>query len=319
MDIIDLLLVVIIFLLAVLWIGYRKVDALLINLDRMVDSAMDGTLSEKHFSEEYLSRLEAKLYRYLSSGSLSRKQLTEQKEAVEVLVGNISHQTKTPIANILLYSQLLKEVFQEEEADKEVYKREALAAKERELAVQIEQQAEKLNFLIQSLIKLSRIENGTIVLVPKFQQVRNIFSGINCPALAEEKEIAVELPEVEAGITAFFDCKWTEEALYNILDNAVKYTPFGGRVSISVREYEMFVRIDVADTGIGIAEKDMASIFLRFYRSPSVSEEKGAGIGLYLAREIIGKEGGYIKVSSKVGQGSIFSIYLSKQPILSKL
>ena len=111
MDIIDLLLVVIIFLLAVLWIGYRKVDALLINLDRMVDSAMDGTLSEKHFSEEYLSRLEAKLYRYLSSGSLSRKQLTEQKEAVEVLVGNISHQTKTPIANILLYSQLLKEVF----------------------------------------------------------------------------------------------------------------------------------------------------------------------------------------------------------------
>lgn len=319
MDIIDLLLVVILFLLAVLWIGYRKVDALLINLDWMVDSAMDGTLSERHFSEEYLSRLEAKLYRYLSSGSLSRKQLTEQKEAVEVLVGNISHQTKTPIANILLYSQLLKEVFQEEEADKEVYKREALAAKERELAVQIEQQAEKLNFLIQSLIKLSRIENGTIVLAPKFQQVRNIFSGINCPALAEEKEIAVELPEVEAGITAFFDCKWTEEALYNILDNAVKYTPSGGRVSISVREYEMFVRIDVADTGIGIAEKDMASIFLRFYRSPSVSEEKGAGIGLYLAREIIGKEGGYIKVSSKVGQGSIFSIYLSKQPILSKL
>ncbi len=99
----------------------------------------------------------------------------------------------------------------------------------------------------------------------------------------------------------------------------MKYTPSGGRVSISVREYEMFVRIDVADTGIGIAEKDMASIFLRFYRSSSVSEEKGVGIGLYLAREIIGKEGGYIKVSSKVGQGSIFSIYLSKQPILSKL
>ena len=88
---------------------------------------------------------------------------------------------------------------------------------------------------------------------------------------------------------------------------------------MSLQEYEMFVRIDVADTGIGIAEEDIAKIFLRFYRSPCVSEEKGTGIGLYLAREIVGKEGGYIKVSSKIGKGSVFSIYLSKQINLSKL
>ncbi len=312
MDIINLLLSVICFLLAALWIGYKRVEEILDRMDRMIDAAIDGTLSEKHFSEEYLSRLEAKLCRYLSSGSIAKRLLTEQKEATEVLVSNISHQTKTPIANILLYSQLLREAFQNEDGCEEIEQKEEAAKEERELAKQIEQQAVKLDFLIQSLIKISRLENGTIALVPKFQQVKNIFDRIDVPALAREKNIAVELPEVRADITAFFDCRWTEEALYNILDNAVKYTPSDGRICVSVREYEMFVRVDVADTGIGIAEEEMARIFLRFYRSPHVSEEKGAGIGLYLAREIIGKEGGYIKVSSKVGKGSVFSVYLSK-------
>ncbi len=325
MEINGILLSIICFLLAALWIGYKKVEVLLLSMEQMVDDAIDGTLTEKYFSEDRLSRLEAKLYRYLSLGSISKRQLTEQKEATEELVGNISHQTKTPIANILLYSQLLSEAFQkedlcEEDSGEENYNRkEELQREERELAKQIEQQAEKLNFLIQSLIKLSRLENGMIVLVPKIQQVRHLFAGLYCSVLAKEKQIAVELPEVKAGITAFFDGKWTKEALYNVLDNAVKYTPSGGRVSVSVQEYEMFVRIDVADTGIGIAEEDIAKIFLRFYRSPCVSEEKGTGIGLYLAREIVGKEGGYIKVSSKIGKGSVFSIYLSKQINLSKL
>ena len=121
-------------------------------------------------------------------------------------------------------------------------------------------------------------------------------------------------------MNACFDLKWTLEALSNILDNAVKYTPAGGTVSVNAQEYEMFVRIDVADSGIGMSEEETAKVFARFYRSPRVSQEKGVGIGLYLVREILSREGGYIKVTSKIDQGSTFSVFLPKTNAnLSKL
>ena len=89
---------------------------------------------------------------------------------------------------------------------------------------------------------------------------------------------------------------------------------------MSVREYELFVRVDIADTGIGMTEEETAKIFTRFYRSPRTAEEPGVGIGLYLCREIISTEGGYIKVSSEPEKGSVFSVFLPKQTAnLSKL
>lgn len=114
-------------------------------------------------------------------------------------------------------------------------------------------------------------------------------------------------------LTAEFDIKWTAEAIANIIDNAVKYTPPGGTVTVSAEEYEMFVRINIADTGIGMREDETAKVFTRFYRSPAVSSEEGVGIGLYLAREIITRENGYIKVSSQPGKGSVFSVFLPKK------
>lgn len=95
----------------------------------------------------------------------------------------------------------------------------------------------------------------------------------------------------------------------NVVENAVKYTEQGG-IAITVISYEMFVRIDVADTGIGIPEDMQGKIFSRFYRSEDVREQEGVGIGLYLAREILDGENGYIKVSSRPGEGSDFSIFL---------
>ena len=110
------------------------------------------------------------------------------------------------------------------------------------------------------------------------------------------------------------DRKWLMQILINILNNAIKYTPPGGMVTVSTREYEMFVCIDVTDSGIGMTEEETAKIFTRFYRSPRVYEEKGVGIGLYLAREIVSKEGGYIKVTSELFKGSVFSVFLPKLP-----
>ena len=98
------------------------------------------------------------------------------------------------------------------------------------------------------------------------------------------------------------------------MDNAVKYTPDGGAITIDLLEMELFVRIGIKDTGIGISEEETAKIFGRFYRSPMVDSQEGVGIGLFLTREIIAKESGYIKVESEVGKGSIFYVYLPAVP-----
>ena len=111
---------------------------------------------------------------------------------------------------------------------------------------------------------------------------------------------------------AVFDFKWTAEALANIVDNALKYTEHG-TITISAVSYEMFARIDISDTGSGIPENEQAKIFARFYRSKSVQEQEGVGIGLYLARQILSGEDGYIKVTSALGKGSTFSVFLPKE------
>lgn len=283
---------------------FLKASGIIDRLDEMIESAIDGSFEEKNYSESRLSKLEAKLYRYLASGCTARKQIAAERDAIKTLVSDISHQTKTPLANMLLYTELLKE--------------KELSEESAQLVSAIGQQTEKLNFLIQALVKLSRLENGTIELQPEQRGIQELLEGMDYASRAEEKEITCEIVRGEE-ITALFDAKWTAEALDNILDNAFKYTPCGGRVTVSASGYELFARIDIADTGIGIREEECAKIFQRFYRSPAVREEKGVGIGLYLSRKIIEGQGGYIKVSSESGKGSVFSVFLPKPGNLSKL
>ncbi|WP_404988597.1 sensor histidine kinase [Clostridium culturomicium] len=107
--------------------------------------------------------------------------------------------------------------------------------------------------------------------------------------------------------------KWTVEAVYNIVDNVVKHTNENGSIIIEVKDYEMFCRIDIEDNGIGIAEEEQNKIFSRFYRSQQVQNIEGIGIGLFLTRKILSAQGGYMKVASKVGTGSTFSVFLPKE------
>lgn len=266
-------------------------------LDKMLDSAIDNTFSESTFTEKKLSKLESKMYRFLRSGSTALRQINSEKDSIKTLIADISHQTKTPISNILLYSQLLKEI--PDLADNEIVS-------------QIEKQTEKLSFLISSLIKTSRLENGIINVSPRENSVNQLIESLDYKNAAEAKGICYSTA-LDREYTAVFDFKWKLEAISNLVDNAVKYTPAGGAITISAREYEMFVRVNISDTGIGISEDETAKIFTRFYRSSAVSDEKGVGIGLYLAREILTREGGYIKVSSEQGNGSVFSVFLPKK------
>lgn len=297
------LLIIIVILIAAICVIYLRTSKTLTDIDKMLDSAINNTFSESEFTEKRLSKLESKMYRFLMSGSTALKQINSEKDGIKTLIADISHQTKTPISNILLYSQLLKEI--PDLADNEIVS-------------QIEKQTEKLSFLISSLIKTSRLENGIINVNPKENSVKKLLECIDYESIAAAKGITCNI-EITSEITAVFDFKWTSEAISNIVDNAVKYTPAGGTVTISAREYEMFVCVNIADTGIGISEDETAKIFSRFYRSPDVSDESGVGVGLYLAREILTKEGGYIKVSSEKGKGSVFSVFLPKKSNLSKL
>lgn len=265
-------------------------------LNKMIDNAICGKPIENGFDESRISALETKLSAFLAMNSSSKTQLAEEQSKIHQLVSDISHQTKTPLANILLYTQLLSES--------------ELSQQDRACVLALEQQAEKLNFLISSLVKSSRLETGLIEVTPKPNTVSKLIEEVFTQAFPKAESKNIELIYEPCEIKAVFDLKWSVEALFNIVDNAIKYTPQGGSVKISATAYQMFCRIDVTDTGIGIDEGEIAKVFSRFYRSQQVADIKGVGIGLYLAREIISAQGGYIKVSSKLQAGSTFSVFL---------
>lgn len=281
----------------VICVNYYRTKKTMDTISHMLDIALDGTYSEANFDESRLSALETKFAHYLSSSAISAQNVTIEKNKMKTLISDISHQTKTPIANLLLYSELIAE--------------EELSEDMRSNVEAIQQQTEKLRFLIDSLVKLSRLENGILTLSPRQEDVQTILDGLVAQygSKAKQKGLALQITETTA--SACFDPKWTAEALGNLVDNAIKYT-FSGSVIISAAEYELFTRIDVMDTGIGIEESEQPKIFSRFYRSETVREKEGVGIGLYLAREIISGEGGYIKLTSEPGKGSTFSVFLPR-------
>ena len=281
-----------------LWLDARRTVR---RLDRMLSTAIDGGFGEESFDESAPSALESRMARFLNGSARSLRGVQRQRESIQRMLSDISHQTKTPLANLKLYSSLLME--------------EELTPRQREQAQVILQQSEKLSFLIETLVKLSRLETDVLAVTPKSQPLSPLLerAASQAKAAAEQKGIALQLHlQQQAEMKALYDLRWTAEALGNLLDNAVKYTPPGGCIQVSATQYELFCRIDVRDNGIGIAEEEQAQIFGRFYRGRQVREQEGLGIGLYLAREIAQKQGGYLKLSSRPGQGSTFSLYLPR-------
>ena len=264
----------------------------------MLDEGIRGEFEESKYDESELSKVESKWKRFLQDSAMAKQNLETEKANIKGLISDISHQTKTPMANIKLYSELLSEQLEED-------------GMEAELLGQIQAQAQKLEFLIQALTKLSRLETNILEVVPVKSQVKPLLESAveEIRKKAEKKEIQIKI-EMDFEAEAVFDRKWTEEALYNLLDNAVKYSPAGSEVLISTKLYEMWCVIAVSDRGRGISEEEIPKIFGRFYRAKEVQQEEGVGIGLYLVREILQKEGGFIKVNSEVGKGSTFLCYL---------
>ena len=268
-------------------------------MDSMISGGQEPARAEDR--ETIFARISYRLSRLYSILQESRRKVDEERRELQTLVSDISHQVKTPVANLKMVTDTLlaKPVTEQERRD---------------FLQGIRSQTDKLEFLVRSMGKASRLEIGAVTLekkdAPLLDTLAQAMSGIVYGA--EQKGISVEV-QCPGDLRVSHDSKWTAEALFNLLDNAVKYTPAGGRICVSVEQWEMYVKLDVADTGRGIPESRQAAIFRRFYREEEVHDQPGVGIGLYLAREIVTRQGGYIKVTSEVGRGSTFSVFLPRR------
>lgn len=258
---------------------------------------MDAGRNQDTLSDKIHHRM-AKLYKMVNG---SQAQILEERAELQELVSDISHQVKTPIANLkMINSTLLCNEMSEEQR--------------RDFLLAADSQLDKLDFLMQSMIKTSRLETGVITLAKTFQPLYDTLASALGGILlsAEKKNIDVKVHCPEA-LAVSHDRKWTAEALFNILDNAVKYTEDGGQITVNVIDQEMYVKIEITDTGKGIPEKCQADIWKRFYREEDVHDVDGIGIGLYLTRKIITLQSGYVVVNSLPGAGSAFAVYLPKK------
>lgn len=256
--------------------------------DEEVFSIMEDTLFSK------LQHQTIKLTNILKE---KNRQIENDRNEIKSLISDIAHQLKTPITNLKIYGEILQDESLSKEERKEFNKIIILSLN-------------RLSFLIESMIKMSRLESGVIQLKSQMNDLNDIvLLAINqVQKKAKIKNIDIKLEET-AKVKITCDKNWTAEALFNILENAVKYTNENGVIKVTIQNYEMFVRIDIQDNGVGIKEDELPKIFTRFYRGKNIGDIEGIGIGLYLTREIISKQGGYIKVKS-TNKGSIFSLFL---------
>lgn len=275
-------------------------------LEEMLDSAIDGNFVESDYNETKLSRLESKWKAFLGSSALSNQNLEQERHRLEEFISDISHQTKTPMTNIKMYTELLKEEVSQGDA--------ASMDRIKNYVNMIDRQNTRLEFLIDSLTKLSRLENGTLTVVSKKEKVDKLIETSISAVESKAKTKGITIShKKDDSLVASFDLKWTNEALINILDNAVKYSPEGGHVEVFTVQYEVYQAIHIVDNGPGISEDEAAKIFGRFYRGGDVQQEEGVGIGLYLTREIISKEDGYIKViPTTKREGGEIIVYLRR-------
>lgn len=230
--------------------------------------------------------------------------LAKERDHTKTLVTDISHQLKTPVS-------ALKNCFAMcMEADSEVERADFLE--------RCAGQMSHLENLVTELVNVSRLETSMITLKQENVLLSDVLTdAVN--AIYEKtlpKNIAIELldpdGENDSCTFLFIDRHWTAEAIANLLDNAVKYSPADSTVTLRLHRFYSYISLEVEDEGIGVPKEETNRIFKRFYRGnhPTVKQTEGAGVGLYLTRRILEEQGGTVSVKSAGGKGSIFTVHL---------
>ena len=261
----------------------------------------DGVDFDK-YNENLLCRINMISEKAERNMRINMRKIENEKENVKSLVTDISHQLKTPLANVELYNTLLAEEGISDEERLEFLETEGIAI-------------EKLKMLIDSLINISRLEADMISIDKKEENLKKcIESAISSVKADAAKKNIIIKNEIKEDCILAIDRKWTTEAIFNLLDNAVKYTAPNGKINLSLDNGINYFALNIEDNGIGIDTDEYNDIFKRFYRSRNgiVQNEKGSGVGLYLVRKIMNLQDGNVMVSSEKGKGSTFTLYFSK-------
>ena len=265
----------------------------------IADEILSGKRIDIVYDESLNSAISERLNRIVEISSMQKEVAEQERDIIKSLLSNISHQIRTPLANITLYAGLLKDELSESSSFR--------------LADKIEKNAEKLEFFMKELLKSPYAEQEIISVNPKIIELDKIIKKC-CQSVeldAMKKNIRI-CPESN-NYKVFADPKWTEEVFANIIENAIKYSSNNTEVTIKPILYESFVCVQIIDNGIGIPEQEQGKIFQRFYRGTNATDKQGFGIGLYLAREVLRKQQGYMKIKSKLNKGTIVEVFLSRR------
>lgn len=253
----------------------------MLELSNYIDNALDGNLEITEFDEKELSKIKSKLIKFLYASQVKEAKINTEKSKTKDLIADISHQTKTPISNLSLYISLL------EDDPKDEY-----------IAI-IKYELNKLNFLIQNLVKSSRLESDIIGLQKHQANLKDLVKDVlrEFKVKLDEKEIRINLKDED--LLFDLDERWLKEAIHNLVDNAIKYSPKGSTINISIYKSYLNYNLDIENECKDLSEETLPKIFERFYRGKNSVSKEGLGLGLFIAREIIEKHGGNIRVSLK--------------------
>ncbi len=276
----------------------NRMEAVYQELLLKLDRAIGGEIQDTAYDESMDAAVAERLNRIVQISGMNQERAERERDTIKSLISDVSHQVRTPLTNIMLYVGLL----QEQELDRNTLL----------LVNKIQKQSVKLDFFMKELVKSSYAEQEIISVHSEMAEVEEIIN--TACQMVELAALKKKIDIVKDGTEAlcYADKKWTTEALGNILDNAVKYSPEASQVKVNVIPYESFICIQITDQGIGIREEEQGMVFERFYRSKDVSSEPGFGIGLYLVREVLAKQGGYVKIKSEIGKGTTVQLYLSR-------
>jgi two-component system phosphate regulon sensor histidine kinase PhoR len=221
-------------------------------------------------------------------------------------ITNVSHEFKTPLSSIKGYLETIKEMLKEDPDG-------AL-----KFLTTVERQAQHLDNMVQDLLALTSFVEHKHQLQIRPLKISVLLERVIkvCEPLAIKKSIRLYLHPINTDESVLVDATRIEQLFVNLVENAIKFTPTHGEVSLEVERDEGFIRVDVADTGVGIATEHLPMLFERFYRANRArtrDESSGSGLGLAIVKEIIQSHQGRVEVKSILGQGSVFSVYLHYQ------
>ncbi|ADU28788.1 sensor histidine kinase [Evansella cellulosilytica] len=279
---------------------YREIRKLSSYLRKI--SSGDYSLDVRDNKEGELSILKNDIYKVTLMLSEQRAVLMTDKSKLTDAISDISHQLKTPITSMMVMSDLLSDS-------------KLTAEKKKEFTRNIRVQLERIEWLVSSLLKLSKIDARTIQFKRDTVQVKQLIDKavdpIRIPMDIQEQTLSIVGEET---VSFIGDLNWSAEALLNILKNCVEHTKSGGNIHITFSENALFTEIIIRDNGVGIAKEDVPYIFKRFYKGKNASDES-VGIGLAMAHSIITSQNGTIEVQSECNSGTTFNVKFYKQVI----